>query len=90
MDGYALFDVLGRMLPRLGQVMVVIVAAGLALNMGWAGRVVDGYVDHVVRVAEQRVERHADRVIEQLRTTLPSPAVTPSPETRSGAERRAS
>lgn len=86
MDGYALFDVIRRVWPRVGRAAVVVLAGGLLAHAGWAGKVVDGYVRHVVRVAEQRVQPHVDRLVEQLR---PVPAVTPSPSRPLGGHRAA-
>ena len=79
MDGYSVWDAISPHLTLVRRMVVVTVAFGLFLQMGWAERLVTGYAAHAVEIAQQRVQHEVDLL---LKVVAPRPA-TPTTGDRS-------
>jgi hypothetical protein len=78
-DGYSVWDAISPHLTLVRRMVVVTVAFGLFLQMGWAERLVTGYASHVVEITQEQRQHEVDLF---LRAVAPRPA-TPTTGHRS-------
>lgn len=79
MDGYSVWDAISPHLTLVRRMVVVTVAFGLFLQMGWAERLVTGYASHVVEITQEQRQHEVDLF---LKAVAPRPA-TPTTGGRS-------
>jgi len=77
-DGYSLWDAFSPHLTHIRRMVVVTVALGLLVHMGWAERLVTGYAAHVVEMTQQQTQHEVDLF---LKVAAPRPA-TPTTSDR--------
>lgn len=73
MDGYSVWDAISPHLTHIRRMVVVTVALGLVLQMGWAERLVTGYATHAVEITQQRLQPVVDRLLKIVAPRLATP-----------------